>query len=117
MSDMSAAPDMGDDSGAEYPTNDQGDQDSGDDGSNEICVKIEKDLKTGEITVGQVPYGEDAPEGSDQDEQDEASYMQPAKSIDDALRIAKGILSQNPNESQNNAAFEGGFQSSRGGSY
>lgn len=100
MTDMSMAP--------------QDDNES-DEGA-EICVKIELDTKTGEVTVGVEPPGYKEAEGSAADEQAEESFMKPAKSVDDALSIAKDLLT-NPNVkgAQDGQAFEQGYQSIRGG--
>lgn len=74
-----------------------------------VCIEIDD---TGAITVGAEPPEQEGamPEGQDpaaatgmtdlsqppagDDESAEKSYMQPAKSIDDALSIARGLLRQ-----------------------
>jgi hypothetical protein len=50
------------------------------------------------------------------EEQDESSYMQPAKSVDDALRIARQLLTSDTPDQQKQAEtdMQSGFNSVRG---
>jgi hypothetical protein len=74
-----------------------------------ITVEIEL-AEDGTVTVGAEPpdaQGEGTPTGQgDQPGADDKAYMQPAKSVEDALMIAKDLLT-NPQAQQ--AAQQGGF--------
>lgn len=95
MSDMSAAP------GAAQGQS-QG-QDSDDDSST-VSVEIELNTKTGEVKVGVEP-----PDGTEAGDDD--SYLQPAKSIDDAIAQAKQLLHQASGQQspEDEAAFGQGY--------
>lgn len=87
----------------------------------EVCVKIELDDQ-GQVTVGQEPSEDyQAPaHGTAEDEQAEAAYMKPAKSIDDALATAKQLLEQGsaqtqPTQDQAESQFAQGFKSQQPG--
>jgi len=64
-----------------------------------ICVEIEVDDQ-GQVTVGVSPPGQ---ESSAPDQQEDKSYMQPAKSVQDALQTANDLLT-NPQAQQAAAA-------------
>lgn len=81
-----------------------------------VCIEMDDD---GTIMVGLEPETEDqggaeGPEGSQQEEDQEKSWMSPAKNIDDALSTAKDLLTNDAaaqaNAQDANAAFEGGFK-------
>lgn len=82
-----------------------------------VCIEMDDD---GTITVGLEPASEDQggaepPEDSKAEEDQEKSWMSPAKDIDDALSTAKDLLTsdqaqQANDQAGNNAAFEGGFK-------
>lgn len=100
MSDMSAAP----------PADDQGQPQ--DDDANEVCVRIELNTQTGEIKVGMESDNDQGPE----DEAAEDANMQPARNIDDAMRMAKDLLeSGGESKPEDNQAFEQGYTNVRGG--
>lgn len=69
-----------------------------------MAVEIEIDSQ-GRITVGMPPQPE---ETGQQDMQEDKSYMSPAQSVDDALKVARDMLT-NPQAEQ--AAKQQGFES------
>lgn len=69
-----------------------------------IAVEIEVDDQ-GKVTVGMPPQAE---ETGQQDTQEDKSYMSPAASVDDALKVARDMLT-NPQAEQ--AAKQKGFES------
>jgi hypothetical protein len=73
-----------------------------------VCIEMADD---GSITVGLEPEEGDGQEGSAADESQDKSWMSPAKSLDEALSVAKDLLtSDQASDAQNNDAFEKGYQ-------
>lgn len=117
MTDMTQAPAA---PAAPAPGGDTTGQPAGD----EITVCIEYSPSTGQYSVGLEP-----PEGADDtddaaaggaggdggEEANEASYMQPAKDINDALRQAKQLLETPQGAGGQPSPFEQGFANVAGG--
>lgn len=88
-----------------------------------ITIEIEV-ADDGTVMVGMMPPMEESAEGADKKYmQHDKSYMQPAKSVDDALAMAKGLIDQGaPGKPQGaempgmagEASFAQGFQGVRG---
>jgi hypothetical protein len=81
-----------------------------------VCIEMDDD---GTIMVGLEPETADASgaapqEGTQPEEDQEKSWMSPAKSLDDALSTAKDLLTSDQaaqaNDQASNDAFEGGFK-------
>ena len=88
-----------------------------------ITIEIEV-ADDGTITVGAMPTMEESAEGASA-ETSEKPYMQPAKSVDDALSMAKTLIDQGASEPgkpqgkgmpdmAGEASFAQGFQGVRG---
>lgn len=83
-----------------------------------ISIEIEI-ADDGSVTVGMQPPSEEA---ANTDKVDDKSYMQPAKSIDDALAMVKAMANQGGGQSQdagmqsqaNEQSFVDGFRGSMG---
>jgi hypothetical protein len=89
-----------------------------------ICVEIEVD-DDGTIAVGVVPQSEEATEDKGepnsgeqpgQGEADEKQYLEPVRSIDEALAKAKELLAGAGQEqsAQEQQGFDAGFAGARG---
>ena len=90
-----------------------------------ITIEIEV-ADDGTVMVGMMPPMEESAEGADKEYmQHDKSYMQPAKSVDDALVMAKALIDQGasqPGKTQDagmpdmagEASFAKGFQGVRG---
>lgn len=73
-----------------------------------VCIEVDAQ---GQYTVGLEPQGMEGQESEDQ----EKSYMSPVKSLDDALRVAKDLLTSDQAQSaENDQAFQGGFNKALG---
>jgi hypothetical protein len=75
-----------------------------------VCIEVSAD---GTYMVGLEPQGQ--PEGQLGEEAQEKSWMSPVKNLDDALRVARDLLTNDQAQSaEDNQAFEGGFKQGMG---